>query len=362
MSPARHPVPPSAAAVTPVARPASCRRPGRRGWRSGAGALAVVVGALAAVLGVGSGVGAAGTGRSGTGAAGTGAAGTGPYPVGTALTGYLAELADPTSSPPGVNVWSCRPTAAHPDPVILLPGTLYDVAETWQALGPLLADDGYCVYGLNYGATATTALSGGRVWAVGDIPTSAGQLAAFVRQVLAATGAAQVDLVGWSQGGMMPRWYIRFDGGAPYVHDLVGLAPSNHGTTLDGLFALLDADTALGLPAPLTLAQCPACTQQQAGSALLDQLDAGGDTAGTGDVRFTVIETEDDEVVTPYTSAFLSGPDVTDVTLQDQCPDDHVDHLGIPYDGAALQDVVEALAGDTAFTVRCGLGLPVLGQ
>ena len=284
-----------------------------------------------------------------------------PYPVGDAATGYLAELTDPTGSPPGVNVSGCHPAASGPQqyPVILLPGTLYDMADTWQALGPILADDGWCVYGLNYGATASTTLSGGRIWSVGDIPTSAGQLATFVGQVLAATGASKVDLVGWSQGGMMPRWYLRFDGGAAYVHDLVGLAPSNHGTTVGGMSALFDAVTALGLPAPLTLAQCLACTQQLAGSSFLQQLNAGGDTVPG--VRYTVIETEDDEVVTPYTSAFLSGPTVTNVTLQDQCPDDHADHLAMPYDSAALQDVVQALDDAPSFSVECGLGLPVLG-
>jgi hypothetical protein len=158
---------------------------------------------------------------------------------------------------------------------------------------------------------------------------------------------------------MMPRWYLRFDGGAAYVHDLVGLAPSNHGTTVDGMNALFDAVTALGLPAPLTLAQCLACTQQLAGSAFLQQLNSGGDTVPR--VRYTVIETEDDEVVTPYTSAFLSGPAVTNVTLQDQCPDDHADHLAMPYDSAALQDVVNALDDAASFSVDCGLGLPVLG-
>jgi hypothetical protein len=68
---------------------------------------------------------------------------------------------------------------------------------------------------------------------------------------------------------MMPLWYLRFDGGTAYVHDLVGLAPSNDGTTVDGIGTLFDAVTPLGLPAPLTLAQCPACTQQLAGSAFL---------------------------------------------------------------------------------------------
>ena len=38
-------------------------------------------------------------------------------------------------------------------------------------------------------------------------------------------------MVGHSQGGMMPRYYIKFLGGADKVDDLVGLAPSNHGTS-----------------------------------------------------------------------------------------------------------------------------------
>ncbi|OEV22738.1 lipase, partial [Streptomyces nanshensis] len=50
----------------------------------------------------------------------------------------------------------------------------------------------------------------------------------------------QVDIVGHSQGGMMPRYYLKFLGGAPKVNALVGIAPSNHGTTLSGLAALAD--------------------------------------------------------------------------------------------------------------------------
>jgi hypothetical protein len=34
---------------------------------------------------------------------------------------------------------------------------------------------------------------------------------------------------------MMPRYYLKFLGGASSVHTLIGLAPSNHGTTLDGI-------------------------------------------------------------------------------------------------------------------------------
>jgi triacylglycerol esterase/lipase EstA (alpha/beta hydrolase family) len=282
------------------------------------------------------------------------------YPVGNALTGYLAEVGAPNSSPPGVNVAGCRPSPAHPYPVILLPGTLYNVAETWEALGPILANAGYCVYGLNYGQTVETTLTGGRVSSIGPIEDSARQLAAFVDQVRAETGAAQVDMVGWSQGGMIPRWYMTHDGGAPAVHELVGLSPPNHGTTLDGLFALINSDTALGLPAITTLIGCTACTEQQAGSPFIQALNAGGD--GVPGVKLVAIETTYDEVVTPYQSAFLNAPGAVNITLQNQCPADATDHLGIAYDTTALQDVVNALGPDSpGFEPVCGLSLPLIG-
>jgi triacylglycerol esterase/lipase EstA (alpha/beta hydrolase family) len=244
--------------------------------------------------------------------------------------------------------------------VILLPGTLWTLQDSFAALGPILADAGYCVYGLDYGASPLTKETGGRVAAAGDIPTSAHQLAAFVEKVRGATGAGKVDIVGWSQGGMMPRYYLRFLGGAATVDRLVGLASSNHGTTVDGMFRLLTATkVVLGTPL-LTLAGCLACTQQQNTSEFMATLNAGGDTVPG--VRYTVIETRHDEIVTPYTSAFLDGPGVRNITLQHQCPLDGTDHLGIPYDSAAIQDVLNALGPDNPnMAPTCRLALPVLG-
>src|SRR3954454_6934293 len=229
----------------------------------------------------------------------------------------IADLL-PATPPPGANDWSCRPSAAHPAPVVLVHGTFEGAFDNWLAVSPQIKAAGYCVFALDYGNRGT-----------GDIPTSAGQLARFVDAVLAATGARKVSLVGHSQGGMMPRWYIKFLGGASKVDDLVGLAPSNHGTTNPGAFVT-----------GATI--CEACAQQMAGSAFMQRLNGGDETPGR--VSYTVIETRYDEVVTPYTSAFLAGgANTANILLQDACPAEVIDHHEIPNSALALRWTVQAL-------------------
>jgi triacylglycerol esterase/lipase EstA (alpha/beta hydrolase family) len=242
----------------------------------------------------------------------------------------------PSASPPGANEWSCKPTAAHPRPVVLVHGTFADMSNSWQAISPLLKNNGYCVFALNYGDYNGSGAIG--VYGVDDIPTSAAELNAFVDKVRATTGAAKVDLVGHSQGGMMPRYYLKYLGGAAEVHTLVGLSPSNHGTTLDGLFILSSFFPGAN---QFTGALCPACEQQRAGSAFITNLNSGGETVPG--VDYTVIQTRFDQVVTPYTSAFLSGSNVKNVLLQNQCILDLGDHLSMPYDHIVGADVLTAL-------------------
>src|SRR5262249_3247097 len=62
------------------------------------------------------------------------------------LAGIAAALAYPNASPPGANNWSCRPSAPHPDPVVLVNGTGEDMADGFSALSPLLVNNGYCVF------------------------------------------------------------------------------------------------------------------------------------------------------------------------------------------------------------------------
>ena len=261
--------------------------------------------------------------------------------------------ASPTASPPGANNWSCKPSAVHPRPVILVHGTFEDMSNNWQALSPLLYDHGYCVFALNYGSSNGSGAVG--VYGTGDIPTSAHELAAFVARVRAATGASQVDMVGHSQGAMMPRYYLKFLGGASAVHTLIGLAPSNHGTTVNGLFTLAGA-----IPGATSFfGLCTACGQQAQGSSFLQSLNRGGDTVAG--VSYTVIESRNDEVVTPYTSAFLTGPGVTNITLQNQCGLDQGEHLSMGYDHIADADVLSALDPTHPQSPACTPVAPVIG-
>jgi triacylglycerol lipase len=231
-----------------------------------------------------------------------------------------------------VNDFSCKPTAAHPSPVVLVHGTFADQTISWNLMAPTLEQDGYCVFALDYGNRGT-----------GEIGASAGELRDYVDRVLAATGAAKVSIVGHSQGGMMPRYYIKNLGGDTKVDDLVGLAPSNHGTTN---------------PAAAWASWCTACQQQVAGSSFLTALNAGDESPGA--VSYTQVETRYDEVVTPYTSAFLAADAaVTNVLLQDKCAPDVSDHLGIGNDPIAIRWVENALGrpgpADPSFDPGCSV-------
>ncbi|MGV9877964.1 esterase/lipase family protein [Streptomyces sp. NPDC003006] len=271
------------------------------------------------------------------------------------VPGVVASLARPGGAPPGANDWSCR-GEKHPRPVVLLHGTHVNMAINWRALSPLLKNDGYCVFALNYGG-----LKLGQVGGTGDIPASAGELAGFVDRVLRETGAAEVDLVGHSQGGTLAQYYVKFLGGAPKVHDLVGLAPTSHGSTalgLDkGIRALFKVFPGLeGIASTLD----PAARQQLRGSDFINRLNSLPDTVSG--VRYTTLATTYDPVVTPYRSQFLDGPGARNITVQELCGNDFADHLALAYDHVALREVLNALDPGTARGPDCSTPvLPVLG-
>ncbi|WP_340381787.1 alpha/beta fold hydrolase [Streptomyces sp. SS7] len=254
-----------------------------------------------------------------------------------------------TTSSSGWNDYSCKPSAAHPRPVVLVHGTLGNSVDNWLSLAPYLQVRGYCVYSLDYGQLPGVPLFHG----LGPIDKSAEQLSAFVDRVLSATGAAKADLVGHSQGGMMPRYYLKFLGGAAKVNALVGLAPDNHGAGLSGLTNLLPYFPGAE---DLISAATPGLADQIPGSAFLAKLNAGGDTVPG--VHYTVVSTQYDEVATPWRSQYLSGPDVHNVLLQDLCPLDLSEHVAIGlFDRIAFHEVANALDPARATPTTCASAL-----
>ncbi|MCF2525693.1 esterase/lipase family protein [Yinghuangia soli] len=287
--------------------------------------------------------------------------------IGNFPMALLASLATPDAAPPGADDWNCRPTAAHPRPVVLLHGTLENAFANWNRLAPALKNAGYCVFAPNYGALPGEPFKG-----TGDIAVSAQEIAAYVDRVLAATGARQVDLVGHSQGGgVMPRQYLRFAGGADAadptrnkVGRLVGITPSNHGTAVGNLGApLVGILGPLVDPVLLPGLDGPWAEQQSVGSAFNKRLDAGGDTEPG--VEYTVIASRADEVLVPFTNSFLTaGPGATvhNIVLQDVCPTDLSDHLDASYDPVVVRLTLNALDPAQAVPPHCNLlTLPVVG-
>jgi hypothetical protein len=63
--------------------------------------------------------------------------------------------------PPGANNFSSKPSAAHPDPVVLVHGLSATMSQNWGYLSPLLAARGYCVFELTYGLNPLVPFFGG---------------------------------------------------------------------------------------------------------------------------------------------------------------------------------------------------------
>jgi triacylglycerol lipase len=301
--------------------------------------------------------------------------GTGTYPV---PWDFLASAVQsghngPGVAPPGANISPCTPTYGHVDPVVLVHGLGGDQNTNWQTMAPYLADLGYCVYTLTYGNNPSAPPPLDRFGGLGDMVASARALADFVQQVLHETGASAVDIVGHSEGGTMPDYYLKFLGGARYVHRFVAVSGALHGTKIaDPLTTLEQVATAFGFSSQLAAgfaAYCDACSQFAPASAYMAELDRpttatcpydGADVTG---VDYTSLATRFDELVHPPTSGFLDPRcgNTHDILVQDQCPTDVADHVDIVSDPVAVEDVANALDPAHATPVRCAVVPPVVG-
>jgi triacylglycerol esterase/lipase EstA (alpha/beta hydrolase family) len=259
----------------------------------------------------------------------------------------------------GANDWNCTPSAAHPRPVVLVHGLLATAPENWSYVSPRLRDAGYCVFALTYGERPDLPYFGGIL----PMEESAQELDTFVERVLAATGAAKVDLVGHSEGTVMPQWWLKFLGGAAVTDHYVAITPIYQGTTLAGSDILLQAGRSASPGVLAAFLQglrlvCGSCDSFVRGSDFLRTLYGDGVYAIPG-VTYTTIMTKFDELVVPYTSGYLDSPAATNIVLQDVCPLDLSEHAAVAFDPVVMQMILNALDPSTARAPKCGAVLGV---
>jgi triacylglycerol lipase len=118
--------------------------------------------------------------------------------------------------------------------------------------------------------------------------TTAGQVNTKVDQIRAATGAAKVDIISHSMGGLNTRYYLKNLGGQTEVDDWISLGGPNHGTS--------------------TANACfwnTSCFEMRPNSTFLNALNSVDETPGT--VNYGTWWSPCDEIINPDTSVILSG-------------------------------------------------------
>ncbi len=169
------------------------------------------------------------------------------------------------------------PSAFANDPILFVHGW-NSSASTWDTMVSRFAADGWTSAELNrwsYNTSQSNAIT-------------AQEIATRVDQIRSATGAAKVDIISHSMGGLSSRYYTKNLGGDAKVDEWVSLGGPNHGTkTAYGCYGFAS------------------CREMVPGSTFLTELNAGDETPG--EVRYGTWWSPCDEVIIPQESTILSG-------------------------------------------------------
>lgn len=137
------------------------------------------------------------------------------------------------------------------------------------------------------------------------------QIETKVADILAKTGAAKVDIISHSMGGLSSRYFLKFLNGTSSVDSWVSLGGPNHGTdTADACF-----DTS--------------CYEMRIGSSFLSDLNSGDETPGS--TRYRTWWSPCDTVINPDSSVSLSGATNTKTAC--------ISHNGLTTDSGVYRQV-----------------------
>ncbi len=275
---------------------------------------------------------------------------------------FSQQAASPNAPPPGSNDWSCEPSRRHPHPVVLVHGLIANRTVNWPTISPFLANRGFCVFALTYGTREGVAV--GNVYRPGGLvrmQDSARKLKRFAARVMRATGSKRVDIVGHSEGSLMPNWWVKRLGGAEKVDDYIGITPLWDGTNLAGLANVDQIGQAMGF-SELTYSAlqpfCASCRQFLGSSSFIRKLNADGGPRVPG-VDYTMLLTRNDELVIPYTSGLMDG--AHNIVVQEECALDQSEHLSIAFDPVTAYSVLNALDPRHRQPVPCVPVAPFVG-
>ena len=242
------------------------------------------------------------------------------------------------------NDFSCRSKFR---PVVVLHGlfatreTDLNLLETWLRL------QGYCTFGLTYGAPPLLISVGG----VAAIDDSAAQIRNSINEVLTKTGASKVDIVGHSEGGFQALYVAKREGLSARIGKIVALAPPTSGAAYPNLVGLGDL-LRPAVSVQILTSGCLGCVGLLPGSTEVASLHDGPVTQPGNDV--TVIATRYDRVVTPPgTASFIQESGVYNVFVQDVCSADLTTHNGMALDPNVWNLIHNALTGDNGREFTC---------
>lgn len=258
---------------------------------------------------------------------------------------HVTEALDGLNGPPGApgppaaveTSIDCRPTPAHPRPVILVHGTFDNGPDTMPRLGEPLRRQGFCVIAPTLGAYAGNPTRGGLDSIIG---ASGPQLAGVIDQVRAHTGAEQVDLVGYSQGAAIAGYTTKVlrPGAVGRVVSVGGYwGGDNSGLVPDDL-----PREAAGIA--LWAANLRGLAELAPSSPMLTAWNGLEGSPYLPGVEYTLIATRGDHVLPPERS-FVPGPGVRTLVTEDVCGGEPTSHGGMAVDRRTHALVSGALGG-----------------
>lgn len=212
------------------------------------------------------------------------------------------------------------------EPVLLVPGTGITATQefSWN-YEPALSQLGIEWCGVTFPDSGND-----------DMQVNGEYVVNAIRTMYARAGH-RIAVYGHSQGGEVPRWALRFwPDTRAMVDDVVGAAGPNHGTII--------ADAACNGTRPCQ----PSDWQSKTTSNFVAALNSGQETFPG--ISYTEIYSHNDEEVQPNqndsgtSSLHGGGGQITNVAVQDVCPNDTSEHLAVgSYDPVTWSLLLDAL-------------------